>query len=102
MLNVILPLCLNQKLKPTRILHCSKHSFTVLERNDKCVLTDISNTSTKYESRKSLIDNDVIGTTRNEDSVNKSVDQNHSWDPNWLSANWVVTTKVTVSIVKPR
>jgi hypothetical protein len=48
------------------------------------------------KAEKSLIDNDVIETTRNEDTVTKSVDQTHSWDPNWLSENSVVITKVTL------
>ena len=46
--------------------------------------------------KKSLIDNDVIETTRNEDTVTDYVNQNHSWDPNWLSENSVVITTVTV------
>jgi hypothetical protein len=48
------------------------------------------------KAEKSLIDNGATETTRNEDTVTNSVDQNHSCDPNWLSENPVVITKVTV------
>ena len=83
--------------------HALYTAASILSRSEKETVSVCSRTFPaaarsvqKEKAEKSLIGNDVVEKTRNQDTVTNCLDQNNSWDPNWLSENSMVMTKVTV------